>query len=806
MNNETPSEESVPPQRGSRSRWQLALGICLVLAAVGHHFWKSYKPVGLTALAVPRQEIRIPEGLTRAEQFPAEPGALKGCNLLLVTIDTLRADRVGCYGNTAVETPTLDRLAREGVLFSHALATSPTTLASHASILTGLYPVHHRARTNGFYHLDEEFSTLAEVLSERGYATGAVLSAFVLNRRFGLSQGFDDYDDNLDDEADPEASRFQERPADRTTVQAVAWMEAHSADPFFLWVHYFDPHASYAPPQTYLERYADNPYDGEIAFVDAQLGHLMETVEKLGVTERTLVVVVGDHGEGLGDHDELAHGYLLYDATLRVPLLMHCGQRLGGGVHLPGWASQVDVMPTALALLDVEAPQGIDGADLTRASFGEPRPVFFETYHGLLQHGWAALFGVVEGDRKYIHGPDPELYDLAGDPFELRNLATAQPEVAGELREVLGRMFGAEIENAALGAPTIRLSAADRAKLAGLGYAGDAGLSKGPVEREDPKRMVPLLNRCEMALLLSALGEIERTIELLVEVADEYPDFFPVYRYLGLSYQRTGEMAKADEAFSRGLELHPESIGMRYALSTVKMMRGDFRSAGQLLEGIVEDSPAHFEARFGLGMLLVQQQQFSKAAEELKAAFELDPASPKCVQNMARAFTAAARADELPGILEPHLATTPQSAVLRGALAQYYVQAEDYVRAEGLLREGVTLAPDDQQAIANLAMFLAQCPSAEIRNPAEAVRLLERFCERTGYADYRAVHWLGVAYGLGRRFDEGIAMAKRAQEMATQAGDAQAAGAAEGLVKQMETARQQGAGAAVPPVQPPGPS
>jgi len=324
--------ESEDPARGGRGTWgrvRWLLGLAMVCtAAVLAAAW--YIP-GLrewwSVSVIDPLPIRIPPELTEAEVLPAGPGALSGCNLLLVTLDTTRADRIGCYGHDGIETPTLDGLAREGVLFSRAVTPVPLTTPAHSSILTGLYPYRHGVRTNGPFRLSETQETLAEILAARGYATGAMISAFVLDARFGLAQGFDDYEDDMgvDEAGDGEEEdqdqdklgldadrriwiNIPERPAERTTELAIAWLSEHQAERFFLWVHYFDPHTPYEPPSPYDKQYAKIPYDGEIAFVDRQFADLLGVLEELGLTDDTLVVVAGDHGQGLGQHGEQAHG------------------------------------------------------------------------------------------------------------------------------------------------------------------------------------------------------------------------------------------------------------------------------------------------------------------------------------------------------------------------------------------------------------------------------------------------------------------------------------------------------------------
>lgn len=427
---------------------------------------------------------------------PAAPGSLADRNLLFVTFDTTRADRIGCYGNNQIRTYTLDRLAAEGVLFSQAIAPAPTTLPSHASMLTGLYPYHHGARANGLYRLDSKYLTLAEILTDNGYATGAAVSASVLEKQYGIAQGFQDYDDETeskDETGGLAAVTVAERTGDQTVERAEQWIRAHAADKFFYWVHFYDPHFPYQAPSPYSEKYAD-PYDAEIAFTDAQLARLVELLDELDLSDRTLIVIAGDHGEARGQHEEPTHACLVYDSTLHVPMVMRCGDQLGGGVHVQRPVSLVDIMPTVLTLLGIEAPAPMDGIDLTQPPAGD-RSLYFETLQGLADYGWAALLGVRNESWKYIHGPTSELYDVSTDPFEATDLIDARPEIAAAMHQRLEDFFGTDLEQAASAEPTHRLDAAELAKLQSLGYLQDVGgETPPPSERRHPKEIIALLS------------------------------------------------------------------------------------------------------------------------------------------------------------------------------------------------------------------------------------------------------------------------------------------------------------------------
>ena len=320
-------------------------------------------------------------------------------SLLLVTIDTLRADHLGCYGDGDASTPAIDRLAAEGVLFEQASTCVPVTLPSHASILTGTYPVFHGVRNNGAYRLDDAALTLAEILRGRGWRTGAVIAAYPLLAQFGLAQGFDTYDDALPPERERQIG-YREKSAEEVSRAGLDFLAKDAEPPFYLWLHYFDPHIPYAPPEPFAGRFRGKPYDGEIAFVDEQIGRVLERIRRPDLASRTLVVLMSDHGEGLGDHGELQHGVFLYRSTLQVALMVKQPGNRGAGKRVAAPVALSDLMPTLARAGGATPPAGLDGRDLAPALAGRveaPRSVYAETYYPRLHFGWSdlqALYGV----------------------------------------------------------------------------------------------------------------------------------------------------------------------------------------------------------------------------------------------------------------------------------------------------------------------------------------------------------------------------------------------------------------------------
>ena len=391
-------------------------------------------------------------------------------NLVIITLDTARADRLSPYGLMNAPMPALERLAREGVVFDQATSVAPLTLPAHASLFTGLLPTKHQVRDNADRPLATEMLTLAEILKARGFQTGAFVGSIVLDPARGLAQGFDRYD-AVDPARAPVGSlesRARQRRGDDVVTEALRWLASARDAPFLLWTHLYDPHRPYDPPEPYLSNYGD-AYIGEIAFADAQIGRLLDALDARGLTEKTIVVVVGDHGESLGDHGERDHGVFVYESVLRIPLIVRApsiaARRVGAVVRL------TDVMPTALDLLGIAAPP-IDGVSLGELLLGSRRDLALEAYSESLyprRFGWSALHALREGRYKLIDAPRPELYDLERDPFEERNLFAERTTTAAAMRHRLRTLAGS---HTGVAAPAGSATPETAARLSSLGYIG----------------------------------------------------------------------------------------------------------------------------------------------------------------------------------------------------------------------------------------------------------------------------------------------------------------------------------------------
>ena len=727
----------------------------------------------------PIRSLRVASELREVEELGVPPAALAGCNLLLVTLDTTRSDRIACYGNPDIDTPTLDALAAEGVVFSRVTAVAPTTLPAHASILTGLYPVHHGARINGLFRLDETHETLAETMRAAGYRTGAIVSSFVLDSQFGLDQGFDDYDDTLTEDEDPGYRHYRERRADATTDRARSWIRGVARERFFLWVHYFDPHREYRPPEPFATRYARDLYDGEIAYVDGELRRLLDELDALELTERTLVVVVGDHGESLGQHGEVTHGILTYQSTLRIPLILRCGERLGGGVHCVASVSQVDLVPTVRSLLGLGPAPETDGVALNEA-LPLDRAAFFESLTGAMEHGWEPLLGLRRGDEKYIHSSDPELYDLARDPREETNLIATNPGVAREMVALLEELYGVDLAEVDAGAPSATPTAAEVDELRALGYFGGGGtVTTGRGARGNPREMMQLLRRVEEADQESKSAE--SGIDELRRVVAEHPDFYPAWHHLGDLYRRVEDLTKAAAALERCLELRPGVPQTLYELALVRANQGRREDARLLLEPLVAQYPGLVRARYLYGTVLGQLGRFAEAAGHLKAAFDLDADYERCTEHLIGAYGQLGRGDEVRGILELRLEADPRSVKPRLALARQLERAGNVAGAEAHLRRGLAAVPEEGAIATSLALLLARHRRDQDPTLEEATTILVEFNARRKSPAPAVLFTLGTLYAEAGRLDEAVAALEQAITAARASEETELAATAEQL-------------------------
>jgi arylsulfatase A-like enzyme/Flp pilus assembly protein TadD len=561
-------------------------------------------------------------------------------NLLLVTLDTTRADHLGCYGYPLARTPVIDRLAAEGVRCTDAVTAAPITLPSHATILTGLYPPTHGVRDNGTYALGNDAVTLAERLKRAGYRTQAIVSALVLNRRYNLTKGFDGYDDDLWTEHQPKLFLIRSRPGPRTAERAVRWLSSWELEkprrPFFLWMHLFDAHQPYSAPIAERLR-SPTVYDAEIAVLDQAVQAVVEQLGRLGVLDNTLVVVTADHGESLGEHGEKTHALFIYDATVRVPLILRLPRELPAGRVYDGPVRTVDIVPTVLDALRLPGGGETQGTDLLPALRGDVAPPDLPQYsESLLSQvgfGMSPLFGIRRGGIKWIRAPRPEVYDLRRDPGELHNLYPA----AARRGAALDRDLAAVLDDSRRRALLPQKSAADAEvarNLRALGYLAPAA------EREamggvDPKDGLGLYQQLEDARHLAQHGRWTEAADLLRQVVARSPRNASAISILALTLLRQGDLAGAREQYQHALAIDPKDSRVIAMLAAISMIEGDLDGAERSYRQALAVTPAFVEAMANLGMIAALRDDDAEAERWYRKAMAADPSFPTAYRRLA---------------------------------------------------------------------------------------------------------------------------------------------------------------------------
>ena len=682
---------------------------------------------------------------------PARGDAVR--NVLLVSIDTCRADRLSCYGYKRRTTPNIDVVARDGALFKMALTPVPITTPAHSSMLTGTYPPAHGVHLNTYDRLADSNITLAKTLREAGYQTAAFVAAFPLDSRFGLNRGFETYDGRFDEEHKGATSR---REGEEVNRPAMAWLEDHAQKPFFLFLHYYDAHLPNKPHPPYTSAYSDDFYAGEIAYIDNCIGQILDRLRALGVYDNTLVIITGDHGEGLGEHGELTHCYFIYQSTLHVPLIIRApGCRKG--IQVDGNVSLVDIVPTVLDLVGLKTTAEVQGVDLRPALEGWPaadgkRAVYTESL-AAGTFGCSSLHDIVEGRWKYILAPRPELYDLSQDPGELTNLADKEPQVTQRLRGRLETMFK-ELERAASPRRPSTVDPADIKRLESLGYVSASSTpadSALDATREDPKDFLPTYLRCVHALAQFVDGcsnQNEKVKKELLEIVASSPELIMPHRLLALIALDEGRPADA----------------VAHSAKIVAMLEELKDPLKRPLGARQELALAHCI----LGLALQAMGKSSEAASHYEQALRIAPDQADVHLNLGNVLDQAGKVSEAIAHYEQALRIKPDEAAIHYNLALALGLEGNAAEAATHYAAALRLQADLLGALNNLAWIRAISEDARLRDGPEAVRLAQRACQLAGQRETNALRTLAAAYAEAGRFAEAVQTARQALELARQ--------------------------------------
>jgi choline-sulfatase len=667
-------------------------------------------------------------------------------NILLVTLDTMRADRLGAYGYARARTRHLDKLASEGVRFEWAFSPAPITLPAHASILTGLYPFEHGVRNNGNFYLADRFETLATVLSAHGYRTAAFVSSFVLDRRYGLARGFEVYDDRMQGAQSQIVSLEAERRGDRTAQALSRWLDEYAANPggsgtgsaqatdtsarpFFAWLHLYDPHEPYRAPPPFGPAFADSPYDGEVSFTDAIVASILDKLTALRLDANTIVAVVGDHGESLGDHGEETHSMFVYDSAVRVPLLLWRPGRLPAGLVVRQPARAIDLPWTLTDLVGVQPARTAHARSLVPLieSLVSPRSasltpqasrltpqatsasdsIYAETYLPELYMNWAPLRALRDERWKFIDAPRPELYDLSTDPAEQHNLYEREPQRSAAIRQALDRLAGdttQPVKGVTLDRETVD-------KLASLGYVG-AGAEPAPRAPgqllADPKDMIGLFNRLRRANSAVRDRRFPDALPVLQDVLREDPKNAFATLVLGSAYMGMEQYTRAIQQYQRYLQLVPTSAYAHQWIAICHIRLGQQDSALNEAEAVLAIDPRFSDARILRAGILASRGQYDQAITELQQAVSLDPAKPMIRLDLAKVLDEAGRPDDAQREFEAILKAQPDYVPALTGLGALLAKRGRPDDAAKLLRRSLALEPAQDDGRFNLARVLEQ--------------------------------------------------------------------------------------------------
>lgn len=717
--------------------------------------------------------------------------------VLLISIDTCRADVLGCYGCPLPTTPNIDAVAGEGILFENVISPVPLTLPAHCSMLTGTIPPYHGVHDNMEYRLSDSHVTLAELLTAKGFAAGAVVSAFVLDSRFGLNQGFETYHDRFDEKF--EAHGIAQRRAAEVNRHTLQWLDEHAEEPFFLFVHYYDPHAPYEPPAPFAQQFADNAYAGEVAYVDHCIGEVLGKLRQLDIYDSTLVIITGDHGEMLGEHGEADHGFFVYQGAIRVPLIFKLPGR-NGPARISGPAGLVDIVPTVCRLAGVPAPSGLRGRDLS-PYFRNPRISAPERYLYVesffpTRYGANSLLGLVTKDWKYIETTRPELYDLGADPNEAVNLSDKEPDVTRMMQERLKGILKARARWAGPDG-TLTMDEASRRRLESLGYVGGAGVIVDfTIDRsqDDPKDLIEFHLGCQGLLALvddkeyeearilaeklikerpGAFGprfdlatiamrekDFSKAVSLFQQALEIDPDHALARAHLGHAYYRAGKPAEAIIHCREALRLNPDSVDACNTLGIalheaalaepLTQRHAKISEAIDVFRKVVRLAPTFPEGHYNLGIAVARQGMFEEAIRHYRQALILNAGYVDAHNDLGNALCAQGTPQEAVPHYREALRLDPGFADAHNNLGNVLLATGTPEEARRHYREALRLKPDFADAHNNLGNVLRALGRIEeaITHCREALRLRPDFAE----AHYN----LALALGSQGKLEEAV--------------------------------------------------
>ena len=678
-------------------------------------------------------------------------------NVVLISMDTTRSDHLSCYGVYKNVTPNIDALAKEGVLYKNMYSPVPLTLPAHSSMLTGTHPPRHGVHDNLKYQLNDSNLTLAEILKNKGFATGAVISAFILDSRFGLDQGFDDYDDEFEETLD---SHISQRRGSESTEHAISWIDKNKDNPFFLFLHYYDPHAPYDPPEPFKSKIV-HPYFAEIAYTDHCIGQVIDRLKTLGLYESTLIVVTADHGEMFGEHDEQTHGYFIYNGNIKVPLIIKVP-----GIHeattIEDFAGTVDIVPTICSLLGIDIPEHVQGKDLSpyyrqNRPPSDTEPSLYSESMLPTKYGGNSLLGLITGGYKYIQTTRPELYDLINDPTESVNLLAGQSQrgriMQDQLKQILEESVLEEIES------SLELDTEAIKKLESLGYlAGDSIEEEFSFDQEktDPKDLIEYHTDMSKIQGMIQHDEFDQAEEICLKlIAQNNTETFPRL--------------------------------CRFMVSIAKK-KNDYEMATKFIREVIQLYPQDPSTYIEYGRALFELGKKTQAAEQLQIAYDLQPESVVNCFNIAKAFYDGSMPEDAIAYCHKALEIDPDFVFARTSLADTLAKIGKFNLAVQHYYEVLKRDETNLEALNTLAWIQATSRQDKLYHPEEALRLALLAHEINSQRP-ELLDTLAAAYAANQKFNEAIQTAKEAIEAAQEQGNDALAGRIGNRLKMYQSAQ-----------------
>lgn len=707
----------------------------------------------------------IAAGLLYLRLQPTSFSGLKGhkhFNYVLVTVDTLRADRIGCYGYSDIETPCMDMLARRGIKFERCISQTPLTLPSHTSLLTGTYPTFHGVRDNGGFLVPQELLTLAELFKDREYRTSAFVAAYVLDSKWGIDQGFDYYFDQFD------LSKYKtislgnvQRRGDEVIDEALSWLDKNSEENFFTWIHLYDPHTPYDPPSPFRERYPGRPYIGEIAYTDSQLGRLWDYLTEKGLLDETILIFASDHGESLSEHDEQTHGFFIYQEGIHVPLVIVTPFDKLQGLSRKSVVSLVDVMPTILEMEEIPIPDQVQGRSLVplfmNGSEERENFAYAETFYPRYHYGWSELTSIQDDKYKLIVAPELELYDLDSDPQERKNLATLEPETTRRFMRA-AEEFQEQSSHGSFEVDYRQMDEEARQKLSALGYIGnftDPEFLEGK-RLSDPKEKIGVFNQLSRAKELMLDEQYDDAVALIQGILDEEPNIVDAYFTLGNLFLKRHEFARALETFKKVLAIKPGDVFIINSIANAHIGLGEIDEAESFLLSLIDTLPPDSQMYLFLGNIKNLKGEYEEAKAYYKQCIKYNSSSASAYSALGGILVVQGHLDEAEPFLQKALASNPKLRRLHYNFALLFEGRSDFQRAADEYKQEIENNPEDFKSSFNLSRIYRM--SGDV---SEEEKYLKKTIDINPNFPLSYFYLARIYLNQGERYEEAITLAQK---------------------------------------------